>query len=100
MHVHFSDGFDTLQGHVRQHVRLDTTQEHVVLHLVHIFLVVVLELVVLVVHDTNAQHQFVRVVVVEDTVQIVTKSSVDFFRNLFHGQFLIRHTLAVQLNTQ
>lgn len=100
MHVHLSDGFDSLQGHVRQHVSLDTTQEHVVLHLVHIFLVVILELVVLVVHDTNTQHQLVGVVVVEDTVQIISETGIDLFRNLFHGQLLIRHTLAVQLDTQ
>lgn len=100
MHVHLADGFDSLQGHVRKHVCLDTPQEHVVLHLVHVFLVVILEFVVFVVHDTDTQHQLVRVVIVEDTVQIVAESGVDLFRNLLHGQLLVRHSLAVKLDTQ
>lgn len=54
MHVHLSDGFNSLQRHVRQHVRFDTPQEHVVLHFVHIFLFVLLEFAVISVHDTDA----------------------------------------------
>lgn len=100
MHVHFSDSFNALQRHVRQHIRFDTTQEHIVLHFVHVFFLVVLELVVFVVHDTDSQHELVSVVIVEDTVQIVTESCVDLFGNLFHSQLLICHPLTVQLDTQ
>ena len=72
MHVDFANGLQALQGHVAQHVGLNAAEEHVVLHLVGLVLVVLLAL--LAVHDADAQHQLLRVVVVEDAVQIVTES--------------------------
>lgn len=100
MHVHLADGFDTLQGHVGQHVCLDATQEHVVFHLIDGILFRVLEFVLLVIHDTNAKDQLVGVVVVEDAIQVVAEAGIDFLGNLFHGQLLVCHTLAIQLDTE
>ena len=56
-------------------------------------------LALLAVHDTNPQHQFLCVVIVEDAIQIVAKASGDLLGNLFHRQFLVRHTLAVQFDS-
>ena len=42
MHVDLADGLKPLQGHVGQHVGLDTAEEHVVLHLVRLLLVILL----------------------------------------------------------
>lgn len=42
MHVDFADGFEALQSHVRKHVGLNAAQEHVILHLVSLFLFAVI----------------------------------------------------------
>ena len=75
VHVHLADGLQPLQCHVRQHVGLDTPEEHVVLHLVSLLLIVILA--VLTVHDPDSQHQLLRVVIVEDAVEVVSEASVD-----------------------
>jgi hypothetical protein len=100
VHVHFRDGLDTLQGHVAQHVRFDAPQEHVVVHLVHVFVGAVSEFAVVAVHYANSQDQLLRVVVVEDAIQVVTEAGVDLLGYLFHGQFLVGHPLPVQFDAQ
>lgn len=100
MHVHFSDGFDTLQCQLRQHVRLNASQEHVLLHLLHVLFPIHSELVVALVHDSDTQHKLLGVVVVENAVQVVTETSVDLLGDLFHGKFLVRHSLSVEFDTE
>jgi hypothetical protein len=72
VHVHLADGLQALQGHVAEHVGLDAAEEHVVLHLVGLILVVLLAL--LAVHDADPEDQLLGVVVVEDAVQIIAES--------------------------
>lgn len=100
MHVHFPDSFNSLQCQLRQHIRFNAPQEHVLFHLFHVLFTIHSELVVAFVHDSDAQHELLRVVVVKDAVQVITEAGVDLFGNLFHCQLLIRHTLAIELDTQ
>ena len=51
-------------------------------------------------HESNTEHQFLCVVIVEDAVEILTKVSADLVSNLLHGQLLIGHSLSVQLETK
>lgn len=87
-----------------------------------------LELVFIAVHDSDSQNQLLGVVVIEDTVQIISETlqenrsvitknylvcvktlnnsmcscptCVDLLCNLLHSQFTISHVLAVELDTQ
>lgn len=56
-----------------------------------------LELGVIPRHQSDSQYQFLSVVVIEDTVQVVTKVMIDLLCNLFHSELLVRHPLSVQL---
>ena len=96
MHVDFVDGLEPLQGHVRQHVGLDTSEEHIVLHLVCLLLIILLA--VLTVHDPDSEHELLCIVVIEDAVEVITEAGVDLFRNLLHSESLVCHPLSVQLN--
>lgn len=51
-------------------------------------------------HQSNSQHQLLCVVVVEDAIQILSKVAGDLVRDLLHRQLLVRHPLAVQLETE
>jgi hypothetical protein len=99
MHVHLGDGLDSLQGHVSQHVGLDTPQEHVILHLINL-LFLILHLVVIRAHNPDPQHQFLRIIIVKNTVQIVSESSVDLLCDRVHRQLLVSHPLPVQLDPE
>jgi hypothetical protein len=99
VHVHLGNCLNALKAHVRQKVGLNAPQEHIVFHLVH-NLLIVLKLVVIRVHDTYSQHQFLCIVIVKDAVKIISKASLNLFRNLLHGQFLVCHTLSVQLDAE
>ena len=99
VHVHLGDRLQTLQRHVGQHVGLDATKEHVVLHLVRLLLVPDV-LAVVRVHDADAEHELLGVVVIEDAVEVVAEAGVDLLADLLHGQFLVRHPLPVQLDPE
>jgi len=77
MHVHLRNGFQSLKCHVRQQVRLDTPEEHVIRHLVCLIFIVVLSF--LTVHEPDPENQFFCVVIVKNAIQIITKSCVDLF---------------------
>lgn len=100
MHVNFPNRFNALQCQLRKHVGFNAPQEHVFFHLFHVLLAIHSEFVVAFVHNSNSQHELLRVVVVEDAIEIVTESSVDLFGNLFHRQFLVSHSLSVKLDTE
>ena len=51
------------------------------------------------VHDANAEDEFLGVVVVEDTVEVVTKAGRYLLTDLLHRQLLVRHALPVQLDS-
>ncbi len=51
-------------------------------------------------HESNTEHQFLGVVIVEDAVEVLTKVSADLVSNLLHRQFLIGHPLSVQLQSK
>lgn len=88
-----------------------------------------MELVLIAVHDSDSQHELLSIVVIENTVQIVSKTlqgkqevvirgeplpfhsvlntemciqptCVDLLCNLLHCQLAISHVLAVELDTQ
>ena len=75
MHVNLADGLKPLQGHVGQHVGLDASEEHVILHLVRLLLVVLLA--ILAVHDPDAEYELLRVVIIEDTVEVITEAGIN-----------------------
>lgn len=101
VHIHFSNCFNALQSHVRKHISFDASQEHIVVHFIdRVFVLIVLEFVVFVIHDSDAKHQFVCVVVVKYAIQIVSKTGINLFGNLFHCQFLVCHSLAIQFDSQ
>jgi len=52
------------------------------------------------VHDTYAQDQLLRVVVIKYAIQVRAKVARDLLRDLLHGQLLVRHALAIQLDAQ
>ena len=96
MHVDLADGFQALQGHVRQHVGLNTSQEHVVLHLFRLLLIILLA--ILAVHDPDSEHELLRVVIIEDAIEVISKAGIDLLRDLLHCEPLVCHPLSVQLN--
>ena len=59
-----------------------------------------LVLLVLIGHKSYPQHQLLSIVIVENTVQILTKMATDFLLDLFHGELLVRHPLAIKFQTQ
>ena len=60
----------------------------------------ILVLLVFTGHESYTQHQFLSIVIVEDTVEVLTEMSADFVSNLFHRELLIRHPLSVQFETK
>lgn len=93
--------FNALQCHVCQHVGFNAAKEDVVIHLIHYLLILdtrsniydstlrekrrvpyspvkiqnyLLELVFITIHDADSQNQFLSIVVIEDAVEVVTKS--------------------------
>ena len=52
------------------------------------------------IHDSDSQYEFLGVVVVEDTVEIVAESGSNLLGDLFHAHFLISHTFSVQFDPQ
>lgn len=51
-------------------------------------------------HESNTEHQFLGIVIIEDAVEILAKVSADLVSNLLHGQLLVCHSLSVQLETK
>lgn len=78
MHVDLGDRLQTLQSQVRQHVGFDTPQKHIIFHFIGQFFVITAGILIFGVHNSDTQHQFFRIVIVENAVQIVTKTSIDF----------------------
>lgn len=56
-----------------------------------------LELGVITRHQSDSQYKFLSIVVIEDTVQVVTKVMIDLLCNLLHSELLVCHPLSVQL---
>mmetsp|Transcript_19552 Transcript_19552/g.31823 ORF Transcript_19552/g.31823 Transcript_19552/m.31823 type:complete len:341 (+) Transcript_19552:1226-2248(+) len=102
-HEDLFNAFNALQGHLL---------EDVCLHIPQKLEVLVLRVVVGVVwpwhsaylvrflQQSNPQHQFLCVVVSEDTVQVVHEVVQDTFTHLSHGELLVRHDLVAQLDAQ
>ena len=93
---HLADVRDPAQAQVRQELRLEALQKHLVLRR-HLPDVPLLELVV---HDPDPQEQLLGVVVVEDAAQVVLEVLVDALRDVRHEELLVHHHLAVQLDPQ
>jgi hypothetical protein len=51
-------------------------------------------------HESNTEHQFLGVVIVEDAVEVLTKVSADLVSDLLHRQFLVGHPLSIQFQTK
>lgn len=67
MHVHLADLLNALQGHVCQHVGFNASKEDIIVHLIY-NLLILLELVLVAVHDADSQYQFLSIVIIEDAV--------------------------------
>ena len=85
---------DTSKCEVAKHLCLDAFQEHFV------FDRGIIVLLTLSLHDSDSQHELLRVIVVEDTTKITAKVFIDALGHIRHQQLLINHHLAVQLNSQ
>lgn len=57
-------------------------------HKVYLLLSIVSQLVVAH-YNTDSEHKFLGIVIIENAVQIISKSRVDLLRNLLHRQFFI-----------
>ena len=57
-------------------------------------------LLVIVGHQSDTKHKLLSIVIVEDTVQILTKVRANLLSYLLHGQLLVGHSLAVQFKTK
>lgn len=68
VHVDLADCFEALKSHVRKHVCLDATEEHVVLHFVGLLFFSVIFAFAVRVHDANAKDQFLGVVIVKNAI--------------------------------
>ena len=96
---HLADVHHAAQTQLGQHICLNALQEDVVAVAAGASSVVVLGRR-LVVDDADAQHQLLGVVISEDDTQVICEHGVDALRNVRHGQLLVHHHLAVQLDAQ
>jgi len=98
VHVHFLNGLQPLQSHVGQHVGLNTAEEHVVLHFISLVLFIILTIIPI--HNPNTKNQFLSIVVVKDTVEVVPESCVYLLTDVLHSESLVSHPLPVQLDPE
>ena len=52
----------------------------------------------LTVHNSDSKNQFFSIVIIEDTIQIITKPSINLLRDMLHSKLLISHPLTIQFN--
>ena len=110
-HVHLDYGLDALQRHVGQDVLLEQLEELIVLHLVRALATVLAAAIlaaadaatatlVRIVHDSDAEYELLGVVVVEYAVEIVAEVVGDLLGDVLHGELLVGHALAIELDAE
>lgn len=59
-----------------------------------------LVLLLIAVHEPNAEHKLLCIVIVEDAMEVLPECGTDLLCDLLHGQLLVCHPLPVKLQTE